>query len=329
MGTTRQHLEAWERAGLIDEATVARILAWEAEASTAVAPDEGQRPGFLESLVYLGVALVVVGVAVLAGSNWGHLGSWARLLITGIPAVLAVAAGSLLLKQGHAGIQRGGSMAWAASVALFGGTAGIAVNEAGGHSADAQLAAACTGVIAALVLWQQSKRALQVAAGAGAAFTLAMGITAQVGRTDSNTDQLVGGLAMVVMGLAAAAATEKGWISPRASCRVFAGLGIAFGALFTTFSGTGTALIDVIPLLAGGAMVAIGIRAGSLAYLGFGVAAIFAGTIVLITRRVDDPTVAALALMVVGVALIGVVLTLAKLKPWQGERMPPPASSSA
>lgn len=314
MGSTRQHLEEWQRAGVIDAAAAERILAFEDAQEVG---EREQRPGFLEALVYLGIAIAGVGVIVLAASNWGHLGSWARVLVPGIPAVLALLAGQVMRKQPQPGIRRGGSAAWAASVALIAGAAAILMNEAGGRDEDIALFTALCAVGAAFVLWLFSPKLLQVTAGAGAALLLSIAISAETARGNEDIAQLAGGGTMLLLGFAATIAAEAGWIFPRSVCRFFAGLALAFGGFIASIGDPGTVLPEFIPIVAGAALIVIGIEIGYFPHIFFGVAAIFIGTIELVLRHVGDPTAAALALMVLGAALIVTVLLLAKTRPWE------------
>lgn len=314
MGSPREHLSEWQRAGLIDSAIADRIMAYEERGSTLKSEN---RPGFTEVLVYLGIAIVGVGVIVLAATNWGHLGSWARVLVPGVPAVLALIAGYVMLGQSPAGIQRGGSAAWLASVALIGGTAAVIVNEGGGAGEDAALVASVAAGVAALVLWLRHPNEIQVAAGAGALFILAIAITAETARGNERFAQLAGGGTLMLMGLAGVVAAETGMIHPRGICRILAGAAIAFGSIFATAGEDPAVVVELLPLAAGALLLLLGVRFGFFPQIIFGVAVIFAGTIELVVRHVDDPTLAALALMLLGAALIGVVLFLAKVKPWK------------
>ena len=324
MSTTRQHLDEWQRAGLIDAATAERIRAYE---EATAAPEREQRPGFLEALIYLGIAIVVVGVFVLAATNWGHLGSWERVLVTAVPAAGALAIGEFMRRQPHAGIRRGGSAAWFAAVALASGTAAVLMNEAGVAGEDGVTVAALVACVAAFVLWLRCPHELQVAAGAGALLLLSVAVAAQTSRADDDFAPLAGGGAMLLMGIAAIFATEAGVIFPRTICRVFEGLAIAIGSLVVAFGERSTVAIEFVPLAAGALLILLGIRLGFFPHIIFGLAVIFIGTIQLVVDHVHDPTLAALALMLLGAALIGVVLVLAKMRPWQrggpGLRKPP------
>jgi hypothetical protein len=148
-------------------------------------------------------------------------------------------------------------------------------------------------------------------------FILAIAITAETARGNERFAQLAGGGTLMLMGLAGVVAAETGMIHPRGICRILAGAAIAFGSIFATAGEDPAVVVELLPLAAGALLLLLGVRFGFFPHIIFGVAVIFAGTIELVVRHVDDPTLAALALMLLGAALIGVVLFLAKVKPWK------------
>jgi hypothetical protein len=74
--------------------------------------------------------------------------------------------------------------------------------------------------------------------------------------------------------------------------------------------------VETIGFASGAALVALSIRLGVFAYMGFGVATLFLALLTLVLRRVDDPTEAGLALTGVGLALLAGILLLARWRPW-------------
>jgi uncharacterized membrane protein len=79
MGVTTANVQRWVQAGIVDEATGARILGFE-EAAEAEA--RRTMPGVSELLSYLAAGIVGVGAIVLVATNWESLGLVARLATT-------------------------------------------------------------------------------------------------------------------------------------------------------------------------------------------------------------------------------------------------------
>src|SRR6186997_1755332 len=103
MASIEQLLRRWQDAGLLDQDAVSRVLAFEERRAT-----RGERPGVVEALVYLALAITGVGVVVLIASNWEHLGSPARSAIPGVAALVALGAGWLMLHRPSPELRRGG-----------------------------------------------------------------------------------------------------------------------------------------------------------------------------------------------------------------------------
>jgi len=97
---------------------------------------------------------------------------------------------------------------------------------------------------------------------------------------------------------------------------VLAGIAFAGGAFYAGLDDTVPGWVQVVTFVAGGALIALSIRRSVLLYMAFGVGAVFLGLIATILRHVDDPTMASLLLMLIGVLLIAGVLLLARLRPW-------------
>ena len=311
MSTPLEHLKRWQEAGLIDERTAQRVSDFESERRKAEPAME--RPTFTEALLYLGVIVIAVGVIVLAATNWGHLGSWARVMVPGIPAIAAVAAGWFMRGQQHPGVRRGGSAAWAAAAGLVAGTTAVVLNEAGVSSENTALVSGIVMAIAAFALWWPDKGDLQVVAGAAAGLLLSVSASAEMSRVSERWAPSAAGLAMLGFGAMAVVAVELGLIRPRITCRLLGGLSIALGG-FVASTGTPFGGIEVLPFVAGAALVWASVRLAFFPYTVLGIAAIFAGTMVTILRHVSDPTIAALSLMVAGVALIAAVVMLARMR---------------
>jgi hypothetical protein len=112
-----ERLDAWQRAGIVDAATVEAITEFEREVATAPKrpPVATERISPAEGLTYLGVAVVLAGVlyGVLSG-----LGSRASGPVVLVLAAGAAAAGISLRRDGTAGGRRSAGAALSAAAGL-------------------------------------------------------------------------------------------------------------------------------------------------------------------------------------------------------------------
>jgi hypothetical protein len=304
-----ESLDRWETAGLLTAAQAAAIREFE----SARRPPEGQvRPGIMEALVYLGLAVIGVGVVVLASTNWEHLQSWARIITPLVPGLLAIAAGPALRASGQPGMRRGAGMAWFLGLALVTGSVAVFGSEADWSGRVIVMAAGSVASGLALALWAAQPWNPQVFGIGAAFFLLSMSISAS---NDADYVVTVQGGAWILLGAAGIALAEPGLFYPRLTAKALSGLVIAGGSLMASVE-PGPAWGQAFAFLAGASLITLSIRRSELLYMVFGVAAVFIGLVAVITRNVDDPTVAALMLIAVGAALLGGVLVLARLRPW-------------
>jgi MFS family permease len=366
MASLGQMLQRWQEAGLLDFEAVSRILAFEKSRE----PERREGPGVVEALVYLGLAVVGVGVFVLAAVNWGDLPSWARVAVAGAPGVLSLPLGQALRTMAEPGLRRGGAMSWLVGGALITAAAIVAAHESDWRAENAVLAGGVVAGALGVLLWSFSKTIPQVVGLAAAAGLLSAGFGARfdddniplaigfsllllngagvvlvvtkllVPRLPAHTLATIGlavgvmfvcggagnhagddngafafGSTLVLFAAAAVFLTEFEWLAPRELGRVWAGLGLALGSLMSGVE-PGPPAAELIAFIAGAFLVAASLQRGSFVYMGFGIAAIFIGLVVPIVRHVDDPTVAAIALIVLGLLLLGGVGLLARYRPW-------------
>jgi hypothetical protein len=309
MARTDEHLQRWREAGLIDEAAVARIEAF--EAATAVRA-KSERPGVIEALIYLGLAVIGVGAAVLSASNWEHLESWARIIVLAVPGVLGLAAGQVMRASEQPGYRRGGHMAWVVAAALLTAAAAVSAAEAGWEEESVNMAAGLTATTIAIALWMVAPSYPQIVGLAGGLFLFSIA----VGANSIDHEMLFGAGILTLFGGAGLALVELNLLTPKLAGQVLAGIAFAGGAFYAGLDDTVPGWVQVVTFVAGGALIALSIRRSVLLYMAFGVGAVFLGLIATILRHVDDPTMASLLLMLIGVLLIAGVLLLARLRPW-------------
>jgi hypothetical protein len=113
-----------------------------------------------------------------------------------------------------------------------------------------------------------------------------------------------------------------GLLVPRASARLVAGAALAAGGFWAGMPPAPPAG-ELVALVVTALLVAAGIRVQSLAYVAFGVLAAFAGLLTLILRHVDNPTLAGMALIVVGLLLLLAIAGLRRRLSWAQWGSPP------
>lgn len=316
MSAPLTHLRRWQEAGLVDDATAARIKAFEA------APDDEEaatfeRPTFTEALLYLGVVVIAVGVVVLAATNWGHLGSWGRVAVPGVPAVIALLAGWWMRREEAAPVQRGASAAWFVAPGLAAGATAVFLNETGVREENMAMVSAIVMMAFAAALWWLMPRSLQVISGAASSLLFSLAVAAETSRVSERWALTTSGFTILGFGALAFAAVELGFIKPRIACQLLAAIAITFGSFFVTTS-TPIGVFELAPFVAGILLVWLSVELGFFPYTVAGVVAIFLGTFVTIIKHVPDPTLAALALMFSGVVMIAVVVLIARMRHQDG-----------
>jgi hypothetical protein len=313
-------LERWERAGLIDPETTARIRAFEEQAgiagSAALKPHESTRPGAVEALLYLGVAVLVVGAVALTGQQWSELRSWSRVAVLAVPALLSVLVGLALKGSGAPSLERAGSVVWMVSVALIAGTVAVANHEyelggkAGidGEQTPTLLLALFTLLVAA-AFWVVFPRHPQVLALGGSAAFLAQA----AGMWPDDYSSLLTGICLALLAVAGLIGTELGGFVPRYSARVVSAGLLAAGAYVGGLDAP--TWTQLLVLVVGAGLLYLSVTRDSMAFMVIGVAAIFVGLITFIFRHFASEIGAPLALMLSGAIVIGGVLLMTQLRP--------------
>jgi Predicted membrane protein (DUF2157) len=303
MAGSEQHLERWREAGLIDAQLMQRILAYEAApaASRSAAPEE--RPGVVEALLYLGVAIALVGVFALTADHWRALNTATKLATVGIPGGLALLAGLIMRSTGEAQIRRAAGIAWLAAVILLGGTVAVAGVEHGWRDERTALAAACCSTLLALALWKVNPSRAQLIALAGSLFFLSESVAGQW----SPYRPEFAGLFILLCGAAGILLTEREILRPHWFAAALSGLLVVGGALHAQW---GIAAIWAgLPLLGVGAiLITLSLQRGSFTYLLAGVLATFLGLVLFIFQHFESTIGAPAALLLTGCLLVGGVL---------------------
>lgn len=308
MGAIEDHLRDWRAAGLIDAEAEQRILAHERTRQLPVQ----ERPTVLEGLIYVGLAIIAVGVALLIASNWDNLPDWAKVLIPGAPALAGIAAGFVLRDSALPSMRRGAAVTWLVASALLATTAAVVGAIADWPAESVLFAAAITGTAVAVALWTAFPTNPQLIGMAAGMLLLSIWLGVEADTHGVAT----GSLAAAVVGVAAIALVEAGILRPVALARLLAALFTAGGAYLAGLDSGDAGWMELLVFVAALALVALSVQRAGFAYMVIGVLALFVGLTSSIGRHVDDPTIAALAFIVVGVGVIGAVMLLVKRRPW-------------
>lgn len=310
MASLEAQLDRWLTAGIIDSQAAGRIREFERER-----PGEQRGPTLVEAIVYLGVLVAAVGAMILVGSNWEELPGWARVAVVGGSGLLALLAGEAFSRLARPAMQRAGQVALLVGGVLLTAAVGVLTSSAGGSEEDAALAVGLTALPLSLLLWARSPEHPQVV-GVGLGIW-AFGIS-WLARFDEDAFE-VAWFTIAGLGVLCLAATERAWFYPRVSARAVASVSIGAGAFFGSTQG---GLVEVVPFLAGGLLIAASLARRTFVYIVAGIATAFVALVQVILRHIDDPTLAAIALMAIGIVLVAVVLALARIRPWSHEAGP-------
>lgn len=293
-------LRRWVDAGLIDPAQADAIR----EAETA-GPAAARSSLLAEALGYVGGVLVLVGVITLTGRFWDEFGAGGRIAVAGVAALALFAAGAAVPAPhtGPSGRLRG--VVWLLSVAALAGAVGLFGDEVLGLADDeAVLLAAAVAALYAALLWRRH-RAIPQHVAFVAAFVVAVGSAAALLPANSGEPP---SLAVWGAGLAWMLLGWGGVVAPRAAAYVCGGVAVVFGSLLLADSNWGAAIAVASAAL----FVAAGVLERDLVLLGVGAVATLVAVPRVVAERFPEAVVVALVLVVLGIALVGTGLFVAR-----------------
>lgn len=311
-------LQRWRDAGLIDSATATAIRKFE----DTRAKQHQDRPGIAEALLYVGLTAVGVGAFLLGALLWEDLTTLARILVLAVPGVILAVLGGVLRNMREPAAARGGAMAWVLAVALLSGAVAVILNANDRPEEEVGFVTFTAAVVLALAAWVLAPTHAQVVALAAslAMWCLVAPIQADAVDIVNSDGPLVPAMLLVALGIIWIGVTEAGWMRPRVTARMLGGLSLALGAYAGGFDSGARVAFETLVIVAGAGLIALGVWRGAFAYVAFGVIALFLGGITIILRRVPDPAVGAMVVMVAGVLLVVAVLLLARWRPWEREQ---------
>ena len=314
MDATRDDLQRWVDAGLIGPTTASRILSFEAARDGVVGQQEGAlwRPNLPELLIYLAAAIIAAGISVLVATNWDQLTSAARIAIPAAASAATFIAGYWLKRRGEDAALRAASLLWLLAGALSVGAVAILATELDVSENLTALIAGLAAIILSISLWSPMRMHPQIVGIGAAGFLLSTAISSFFAE-----DWIAGALAasLATMGAVALVSVEAEVLVPQSSARLLAAAGLAFGGFFAGMPPS-PLIMTLVTAFAVALLLAAGIRYGTLVYVAGGVLTTFAGMLTLILRYVDNPTIAGLSLVAVGLLLMFAIAALATRQPW-------------
>jgi hypothetical protein len=310
VASVEDHLRRWTDSGVIDAATAARIGDFEATRPPRTTITLDDRPGVVEAVLYLGLAVVAAGAFVLLTENWNDLQSWARISALAVPAVLMFVAGLALRSFDDPGFRRAGGLAWLVAVGLVAGTVGVAANEAdlSVHRWFIVMGAAAT--VTAAGLWAASPTHPQVL-GLGIGLGLLAG---GVGNLPDDFSAQLAGMAAFGLGLAGVALAEAGWLTPQPTSRLVFGL-FAIGGPWVAGLDGSVYWAELLVFVVGAGLIALAVNRDAFLYMVIAVTGMFVGLITFVFEHLADSIGVALSLLLSGAAIVAGVLLLAALRP--------------
>ena len=316
----RKRLDRWVAEGLIDTAQATRIETAEVPATgsagtgpagtgpaaTGPAATGSRAPLVAEALGYAGGVLAIAAGLYIVRDFWPNLSAGAALAFAAAACVALGAGGAAVRTTSDPALRRLRSVVWlmsTVSLAVFAGT--LADQVWGFGPASTTLVTATVSAAYGAVLWRRTRAALQHLA---VFASLAVLAGTAVARLDPGFGAWGPGLAIWALSVLWGVAVMRGYLPPGATGYFAAGIGVLAGAQLAmqVAAGYALALATVAGLLAAGVLL----RQAWLVVLGaLGVLLV---TPQITTRYLPVSAAAPLAILVVGVALVGSAVWLAR-----------------
>jgi uncharacterized membrane protein len=305
MNELDRRLEQWVKAGIITATQVEQIRAL--EASTRAAE---RIPLVAEVLGYLGAALAVSAVVALAAQFWEDLATVARVAVLIVITAVLLVAGWAVGDSEEPAVRRLSSFLWLAAV----GTTGFLMDEILTDALDVGtgypliMGSAMTAL--GLTLWCLRMSAMQLI-GFFAGLTVMMAGIADVW---SGADRF--GILVWLLGAAWLVLGRLGVVTPERTSYVLAGGSMLFGTQWAAFElmedthgwALGLGLVSAVTLLA------LSVSWRSPVLLGIGTGGVFLFLPQVTDKYLGDTIGGPSALLVSGVALLGIAVVAVRLR---------------
>jgi len=329
-------LERWAAAGLISASEAAGIARWERlnqpQAGVPDAPLTADRADFparrrsvvIESLAYLGGAVILVGLVLATIGYWPGLSRWARVAIPLATTAVLLLAGAMAPPASGAAASRLRGTLWLVSSATLAVLLAVVTDVPSLAGPDAFLIVAGGTVIGSLALWLMHRAMPQQVATFVAVEALAVAIANEMPHAGGTPE----GASMVCVAVAWGAAawfrllpagrwesasrTHRSRGRPRdAQCRV----GVALAAVGAAVGGVVLAAQQDLPWLAAVPIVLVvssAIATADLLVLGIGAAGTLVVLPMVVHSYVESVLSMALVLLASGAVLVAIAVGVAR-----------------
>jgi uncharacterized membrane protein len=300
-----RRLERWRQAGIITATQVDQIRALEASSRA-----EQRIPLVAEVVGYLGTALVVSAVVALAAQFWEDLATGAKIAVLIVITAMLLVAGWAVRDSEEPAIRRLSNFLWLAAV----GTTGFLMDEIMTDALDVEtgypliIGSAMSAL--GLALWRVRKSAVQLI-GLFAGLIVVMAGIADIW---SGADRF--GILAWLLGVVWLVLARLNIVTPERTSYALAGGSMLFGTQWAAFEhfedghgwALGLGLVSAVTLL----MLSVSWR--STVLLGIGTTGAFLFLPQITDEYLGDTIGGPSALLVAGVALIGVAVMAVRLR---------------
>lgn len=293
---SREDLDQWVEAGLIDAETAQAIMEFESGNSR-----KGRVGRGMEAIAYLGAVLVLIALAVLAGQFWDRIEPWGRLTLSSVVALVLITVGIMLARSEEPAVNRAQTFAWLLAVAAVALTVQVAVGDLA--AVDEQhvfLWVALSSLLASTILWVLRNSVLQMVALGVSAGATVIAILSQI----RATPDWAFGLGFAGLGVAWFLLTWAGIFRPTRTSYAIAAVGI----LLIAFPESTNLPWPILGLLSGLALMALSVLLEENILLGLGVAGLFIYIPMTIFEVFGDSLGVPVALLITGLILLAVVV---------------------
>lgn len=304
----RKSLDSWRAAGLLTDEQVTAIERFEVEQAAAKGP---QIPAIVEVLIYLGVSAVLGSLMALLSNAWEDIGTPVRALILAALAIAAGAAGGMLRGEGNNPLTRASTILWVVSVGLAWAAGAVALNDIDSLNEGVTIMlAGAPATLLALAYYAAERRALLFGAVVASILAEAFAIQDAVLTRESATSS---GVLLAVLGLVCWLVLRTGAIRPVWLGEGVASFCVALGFFIPSVEDGGT-WAEIAGLAVAAGILWLSIRQKSGALLVVGSVALFGFVTEIIFKHLADSLGAPLALLLTGMALIGIAIMMIRLR---------------
>jgi hypothetical protein len=274
---------------------------------TGLQADTGSRlPLAAEALGYAGGVLAIAAGIYLAGDLWPGLSTGAVLAFAAVACLALGAGGAAVRATGDPAFRRLRSVLWLLSTVSLAAFTGTLANQVATFGPDSTiLVTAAASAVYGAALWRRTRAVLQHLA---VFASLAVLVGTAVDRLWPHVGAWGPGLGIWALSALWGVAVMRGYLPPVVTGYIAAGIGLLAGAQLTMPEAAG----HVLALATVTALLVAGVRLRQPWLVALGASGVLLVTPQTATRYLPMSAAAPLAILVVGVALVGSAVWLAR-----------------